>query len=123
MEKLSEVSDLRLRAYSDTYTQPPPPKKKVSSRLTLFDITREISNQNCNACRICLRTLVGVHTRTLNFEVILTTTVPKGIKPGVFVRVDNGAVIKLEVNCKFLKLQDNHKISCGYLVVFAVTPR
>ena len=43
----------------------------------------------------------GVHTRTLNFEVILTTTVPKGIKPGVFVRVDNVAVIKLEDNCKF----------------------
>ena len=40
----------------------------------------------------------GVHTRTLNFEVILTTTVPKGIKPGVFVRVDNVAVIKLEDN-------------------------
>ena len=37
----------------------------------------------------------------LSFEVILTTTVPKGIKPGVFVRVDNVAVIKLEDNSKF----------------------
>ena len=38
----------------------------------------------------------GVHTKTLNFEVMLATTVPKGIKLEVFVRVDNVAVIKLE---------------------------
>ena len=55
----------------------------------------------------------GVHMRTLNFEIILTTTVPKGIKPGVFVRVDNVAVIKLEDNCKFW----NYKITTRFLVV------
>ena len=34
----------------------------------------------------------------LNLEVMLTTTVPKGIKLEVFVRVDNVVVIKLQDN-------------------------
>ena len=44
------------------------------------------------------------------------------MKLGVFVRVDNVAVIKLEDNCKFWNYKDNHKISCGYLVVLPLPP-
>ena len=46
------------------------------------------------------RVIVGVHTRTLTALVMLATTVPKGIKMAIFVRVDN-VVIKLQDNCKF----------------------
>ena len=48
---------------------------------------------------------------------MLATTVTKGIKLDVFVRVDNVQVIKLQDNCKFWKLQDNHNIYYGFVVV------
>ena len=46
-------------------------------------------------------TISRAHRRTLNFEVMLATIVPKGIKLEVFVRVDNVVVINLQDNCKF----------------------